>query len=442
MAADIFTFGDVTFDAAERRLTRQGRTSSLTAKANGVLATLVRAGGRLVSKRALLDQVWPDANVEEGIVSVYVSGLRKALGDSHPPTFIETVSGAGYRFIAPIATDAVALFMPMNGNRQTDPSIHELIGRGRFHLFSMSLHEIDRAVAAFEAAVVMDPSYAAAHAGLALAHCAQAELRVVPPADAYARAKRAALRALALDDRSADAQAALGAVLFLSEWDWAGARRSLERAIQIDANHTEAYLLYGRLLEALGMLGEGLQAKKRALERNPFSPAVHLQISLSYWNQRRYEQSIAWANRTLDLDPEHLMAREHLAGAYWKLGDFDRHMAENIRHARAYGVAPEALQPIKDAYASGGRPAVVRFALAAARERHQKFPAVQLALLHGEVGEFDAAFEHLDSAIDRQDPCLVHLAVAPQWDCLRGDARFAACLRRMSLGSDPGLTLV
>ena len=441
MAAEVYTFAGVTFDAAERRLTRDGRAIALTAKANGVLAALVRAGGRLVTKRALLDEVWPDANVEEGIVTVYVSGLRKALCDSsHPPRFIETVSGAGYRFIAPVSIRTGPAPGPDSGHpRSSDPSVHELFGLGRFHLLSASRGEIAKAVAAFERAIAIDPGYAAAHAGLALAHCAQAELRCAPAAEAYGRARAAALRALAMDSRCADAQVALGAVLFLAEWDWLGARRSLERALELNPNHTEAYLLSGRLQEALGALDDALQTKMKALERDPFSPAVHLQISLTHWNRREYEASIDWANRTLDLDPQHLLAREHLAGAYWKLGDFDRHMAENIRHARAFGVPPDALRPLEEAYASGGRLGVVRYSLGAAAAGGHRMPPMQLALLHGEAGDTDLAFDHLNQAIDAHDPCLVHLAVAPQWDCLRSDARFALCLSRMQLGSNSGV---
>src|SRR5437879_148760 len=55
------------------------------------------------------------------------------------------------------------------------------------------------------------------------------------------------LRALAMDNGSADAQVALGAVLFLGEWDWVGAERSLRRALEINPDHTEKLLQYGSL---------------------------------------------------------------------------------------------------------------------------------------------------------------------------------------------------
>jgi tetratricopeptide (TPR) repeat protein len=189
------------------------------------------------------------------------------------------------------------------------------------------------------------------------------------------------------------------------------------------------------LLEALGKLEEGLEMKLKALERDPFSALVHLQISMSYWNQRRYDDAIEWANKALELDPQHPHAREHLAGAYLKKGDFDRYLSENIKHAERHGVPAAALKPIQQAYATSGRAGVARHILERASGQPQAVPAMQLALLYAETGEMDRAFEHLERAIDAHDPALVHLAVAPQWDSLRGDPRFTQCLARVGLNA-------
>jgi serine/threonine-protein kinase len=416
---EVYEFGEFTLDVAERRLTRSGRPIALPPKAYDVLMTLLRRSGRLVRKQELLDAVWPDAFVEEGILAVHISQLRKALGHER---YIETVARSGYRW-----TGAPAPPPPSRA-----PDVYELFGRGRAHLLAASRAETPKALAAFQAAIALDPAYAAAHAGLALAWCAQAEFRVVPHAEAYPQAKTAALAGLALDPACADAQVALGIVLFLSEWNWTAAEKCLRRALDLNPHYTEAYLVCGRLLEAVGKLEEGLQLKQKALERDPFSPLVHLQISLSYWNQRRYDRSIEWANKALDLDPSHLLAREHLAGAYWKMGDPDRHMAEALRHAGIAGAPQSILDDLQRIYAEGGRAAIVRYSLEHARDAG---PPVQLALLNGEAGDLDAAFLHLDRALDSRDPCLVHLAVAPQWDSLRADPRFEARLARMGLTS-------
>jgi DNA-binding winged helix-turn-helix (wHTH) protein/tetratricopeptide (TPR) repeat protein len=571
---ELYRFGEFTLEVQDRRLSRGSSTVPLAPKAHDLLVMLVRRAGRLVTRQELLDLVWPDAFVEEGILSVHVSGLRKALAESNGShTYIETVPRSGYRFVAPVtasvtaelralavlpaqpakpdvsaddtalglaiadalidalgsrcdivvrplrashrfvdaaedlasiarslqadavvtstfarsatglrvsaravrAADGACLWngefteAPLDGglaisaaiarslartlglssasfttahqvqeapplgrlfSRSVDPRVYELLGRGRLQILSASMLDASKAIDAYRSAVELDPTYAPAHAGLALAHCAAVEARAVSPADGYRDARTSALRALAMDDRCADAQVALGAVLFLGEWDWAAAERSFLRALELNPNHTEAYLLLGRLLEALGRLEDGLAMKLRALERDPFSPLVHLQIAMSYWHQRRYDDAIAWANKTLALDPKHLTAREQVAGAYLKKGDVDRHMQESLRHAESFGVPETVLAPVKQAYAAGGRAGVVRYALEQLREGA---PAMQLALFSGELGDLDAAFQHLNRAIDARDPCLVHLAVAPQWDDLRADPRFERCVARMRL---------
>jgi DNA-binding winged helix-turn-helix (wHTH) protein len=292
---EIYNFREFTLDVGERRLSRGEVPVHLPPKAHDLLVMLVQHPGRLLTKDELLAFIWPDAFVEEGILTVHVSAVRKALGDdTRPPTYIETVSGWGYRFIAsvtPVSADA----KPDAAREAMRPlEVYELVGRGRLHLMSGSYFELPHAVSNFHAAIEIDPTYAPAHAGLALTCCAQAGLRSVPHREAYAQAKTSALRALALDDACADAQVALGTVLFLSEWDWVGAEKSLRRALQNNSAHPEALLHYGSLTEALGKPHLGLRFKQQALERDPRSPIVLVQIASSYWHQRRYDDAIVW----------------------------------------------------------------------------------------------------------------------------------------------------
>jgi DNA-binding winged helix-turn-helix (wHTH) protein/Tfp pilus assembly protein PilF len=585
---EVYEFGDFILDAPKRMLSRDGHAIALAPKSYDLLVALVRSGGRLTTKRELLDLVWRGAFVEEGILAVHISNLRKALGDDRRERhYIETVSRTGYRFVAAVrrvaedemlpaqpsvavlparpftsemfserdrhsglaladalidrlgrsgqivvrptravrayvnepgdpgaigrwlrvdavietrfvataerVTISVHLTRSLDGSnlwtgnfdepaagligvadwiaeqvaaklgagfregptprRTIRPAAHaevyELFGRGRFHLLSYSMFEVAKAEEAFRAAIELDSTYAPAHAGLALSCCAQAAMRVAPPAEAYNEARAAALRALAMDDSCADAQVALGAVLFFAEWDWGAAERSLKRALQLNPNHSEGFLLYGQLLETLGRLAEGLQMKLRALERDPFSPLVNLQISVSYWNQnafesleqaileRRYDEAIEWANKTLAIDPRHPHAREHLAGAYWKRGDSDRYLSENLKHAELHGAPAEALERLKQAYAAGGVAGVLKLGLEFAANHPHALPAMQLALFHGELGAMDQGFKYLEQAIESHDPGLVHLAVGPQWDCLRSDPRFKDALSRMGLPAVP-----
>ena len=110
-------------------------------------------------------------------------------------------------------------------------------------------------------------------------------------------------------------------------------------------------------------------------------------------------------------------------------------MEENLKHAATFGVGPEVLEPLRRAYADGGRAGVVRLALDQAASRRVALPPFQLALFHSELGELDTAVAHLERALEVRDPCLVDLAVAPQWDALRGHPRFQKCLAGMGLAA-------
>jgi DNA-binding winged helix-turn-helix (wHTH) protein len=448
-----YEFGDFALDVGQRRLSRYGQVVRLEPKAYDVLVELVRESGRLVTKQELLARVWPEAFVEEGILTVHISNLRKALGDlDRPPKCIETVPRSGYRFIAPMTPMVAGAPETAAGKRtrgdETVPigsgvcpvEVYELVGRGRSHLLSASHFELPDAVSSFQAAIEIDASYAKAHAGLAQARCAQAAFRVVPHAQAYTEAKASALRALAMDSRCADAQVALGVVLFLSEWNWVGAERSLCRALEINPAHSEALLHYGSLMEALGQLDKGLRLKQQALERDPRSPLVFVQIAASYWHQRRYDDAILWANKALDLDPKQLLAGEFLAGVYWTKGDIDAFAAENLRRAKVFGVPAEGLERIqrsgtemKSVYAREGHTGLNRYMLEQMPRSEDGAAAVRLAILSGAIHDFDAAFVHLDRALDSRDPALVHLAVGPQWESLHEDSRFRQRLVRMGL---------
>lgn len=448
---ETFYFGGFTLEVEERRLQRGAETIRVAPKAFDVLVELLRHPGRLVSKDELLARVWPDSFVEEGILTVHMSALRRALGDeARPSTYIETVARSGYRFVAPVRCvddpddDAPALTSVMR-----PVELYECVGRGRSHLLAGSYFELPTAVASFRAALEIDLTYAPASAGLARARCAQAELHTVPHLEAFAEANALAIRALAIDGACVDAHVALGTVLFLSGWDWPGAERSLRRALALDPAHTEGLVQYGALMEALGSLEEGLQFKQQALARNPQSPWLLVQIAVSYWHQRKFDETLVWARRALDLDPKHLLAVRLLRGVHWKRGDLESFLEENLRRAALFEVPDEGLvhltqvaNEMRSVYAGAGLSGLRGYMANMAEDPRLEFdPMLRLAsrraALHGDAGRLDEAFDSLDEAISSRDPALVYLGVGPQFDSLRGDPRFSERLKQMSLPAVP-----
>jgi DNA-binding winged helix-turn-helix (wHTH) protein len=104
----VYRFGRFVVDRAAYRVLEDGRPLDLTPKLLDLLLHLLDHAGTLVTKEALLDALWPGANVTDNALAQAVSELRQALGDeAGDPTFIKTVARRGYRFVAPIAADAV-----------------------------------------------------------------------------------------------------------------------------------------------------------------------------------------------------------------------------------------------------------------------------------------------------------------------------------------------
>jgi len=276
----------------------------------------------------------------------------------------------------------------------------------------------------------------------------QAVFRAAPYQEAFTEAKASALRALAMDSASADAQVALGTVLFLGEWDWTAAERSLQRALEINPDHTEALLQYGSLQEVLGRLDDGLRSKQQALARDPRSPGVLVQIAISYWHQRKYDDTLVWARRALEVDPKHVLASQFIMHVYWRIGDANRLAAWIVSQAtRAieWGFSEEQVAVMKQVaadmlrvYATAGLSGMNRFWVDQITNPQLDFDvllkmAFFRARLYGAAGRLDEAFDCLDQAIAQRDPALVHLAVAPDWDGLRDDPRFGDRLKKMGL---------
>lgn len=95
-----FQFGSYRIDPDEQLLRRDDQIVSLPPKALDLLLVLLANHGRVVSKRQLMDKVWPDSVVEEANLSHNIFLLRKSLGVDGK--FIETVSKRGYRFAAEV----------------------------------------------------------------------------------------------------------------------------------------------------------------------------------------------------------------------------------------------------------------------------------------------------------------------------------------------------
>jgi DNA-binding winged helix-turn-helix (wHTH) protein/tetratricopeptide (TPR) repeat protein len=124
VSAERYRFGPFVADRARYQVERGGVAVDLTPKLLDLLFHLLDHAGTLVTKEALLDALWPDANVTDNALAQAVSELRQALGDdAASPRFIRTVARRGYRFVATVAEIQTSAEPPPSTNEPDRPTV-------------------------------------------------------------------------------------------------------------------------------------------------------------------------------------------------------------------------------------------------------------------------------------------------------------------------------
>ena len=116
-------------------------------------------------------------------------------------------------------------------------------------------------------------------------------------------AKKAALKALALDETVAEAHAALGFVLHFYDWDWAGAELEYRRALELNPEEPQARRSYPVLLVDLGRVEESVAEARSSVERDPVSAFYRYILAHVLTLARRFEEVIAEARAGFEFDP-------------------------------------------------------------------------------------------------------------------------------------------
>ncbi len=202
-----------------------------------------------------------------------------------------------------------------------DSAAYRLYQLGRFHWDKRDAPSLLRAVQYFEEAIARDSTFVDAYAGLAAA--AISYLVFFAPDTGFAAAApalAAARRAVALDSASAAAQAGLGYVLMIAEWNWAGADSAFQRAINLDAEYGPARYWYAQLLWVLWRFDDALEQAQLAVAVDPLSAISHLAHARTLRLLGRSEESLAALTRTVELQPTLYAAYGDLAAHYARAG--------------------------------------------------------------------------------------------------------------------------
>ncbi len=319
--------------------------------------------------------------------------------------------------------------------RPVNPRAYEAYLKGRYLQTKRTAEDMRKALAYFQHALEIDPGYVSAYVGIMDCYAMGGGRYLgLSPEEGVAKTKEAAQKAVALDETTAAAHYALATVK-LDEWDFPGAGKEFERALELNPGDTQVRQAYSQYLSGMGRHGESIRESQRALSLDPLSPLLTAGLAMSYYDAGEYDLAMEQCRKALEMEADLDLARYFLAWSYWRKGLIE----EALEFEWPFPKRPEIARRAREVYERVGVRAMIRWLVNDAKQRKGGGEPVGLvgsygiARLYVELDDKEQAFAWLEKAYQEHDPWLWPVRGDPDFDPLRSDPRFQSLLRRMNV---------
>jgi TolB-like protein/DNA-binding winged helix-turn-helix (wHTH) protein/Tfp pilus assembly protein PilF len=264
--------------------------------------------------------------------------------------------------------------------------------RGRYYWAKDTIDGLHKARDNFQKAIDLDPSYARAYSGLADTYALLGSYGLMPIGESHPLGRKAALKALALDESLVDAHRSLATITADYYWDWQQVEDHYARALALGPNDATALSFYAFYLAYTGRPAEALPFAEQACRLDPVSPNARTIRGSVLQLAGRLDDAVLEFEEALSLDANYILARA--------------------------GRRDDALKALED--------------LRRLSQPREPSP-FQVALVYVGLDDMDRAFEWLDKAIEARAWEMPMIKANPIFDRIRSDPRFPALLRRIGL---------
>jgi DNA-binding winged helix-turn-helix (wHTH) protein/Tfp pilus assembly protein PilF len=311
----------------------------------------------------------------------------------------------------------------------------ELYRKGMYFWNKRTVAGFQQAIEYFQQTTTSDPDYALAYAGLANSYTLLTAYSSASSTLYMPQARAAALRALELDERLAEAHTALALIVQNHDWDWQTAGKEYRRAIELNPNYATAHHWYAEHLMWLGRFDEALSESERARQLDPLSLIIATDNSAILYFSRQYDRAIEQCHTVLRKDPNFVRAAGIITYAYVEKGMFEQALANVEILRRFYGEGPLHWSFLAYIYGRAGQLEKARRELEKLERlsRHELLNPAIMLWAHLGMGNKEEALADLEKAYSEHFNLLTVLKVDPAFDPLRSDPRFQDLLRRVGL---------
>jgi TolB-like protein/Tfp pilus assembly protein PilF len=278
-------------------------------------------------------------------------------------------------------------------------------------------------------AVELDPNFALAYTGLAITYETFAGFGYSQPKVVIPMARKAAIKALELDNSLVEAHAAL-AWIQLYDRDLAESERGFKRAIELNPNYAFAHYGYSWYLSYIGQLDDAIEQNKRALELDPLDVNSRVSLGRRYYYKRDYDMAIEEYRDILESFPDSWITRIMLALVLSQKGLHDKAIEQFSR----IEINPSNHWYLGFIYGQAGKRSKASETLNQYLElsKNEYVSPMNIAFIYISLGETDEAFEWLEKAYEQNEAGLQLIKVDPMFDNLRSDPRFQDILDQMN----------
>jgi TolB-like protein len=298
-----------------------------------------------------------------------------------------------------------------------------VIRRGRYD-------DYQRALAAFQRAVALDPDYGAGWAALALAQSSVADFAATNPAERSAaklEALATAEKAIALAPELADGYAIRAHLRRNQLWDWSGALQDLERALALEPNKTDALQPYALMLFTLMRYDEAIGVIRTAIAADPLSWLSWMMLGAVLWRAGRIPEGREAFEHALEISPDSSFTRYEFGCLELEQGRTEQALAHFHKAGAAFSEAGIAM-----AEYTLGHERDSQAALSELESKHAVGFSYQIAQARAWRGERDAGFECLERAYAQRDAGVTRMRGDSMLASLRDDPRYAALVRKLN----------